>query len=33
MAKRENEVWEIVNRERGRRKRVNKDIDMEDWKE
>ncbi|XP_020298973.1 uncharacterized protein LOC109863175 [Pseudomyrmex gracilis] len=33
MAKRENEVWEIENRERGGRKRMIEDIDMEDWKE
>lgn len=31
-ASRESKVWEIVNRER-RRKKVNKNIDMEEWKE
>ncbi|XP_067214151.1 uncharacterized protein [Linepithema humile] len=32
-ARRESEVWEIVNRERRRRKRVNEGIGMLDWKE
>lgn len=32
-ASRESKVWEIVNRERRRRKKVNKNIDMEEWKE
>lgn len=31
--KREHEVWEIVNRERKGRKRVNEDIEMGKWKE
>lgn len=31
-ARRENEVWEIVNRERKRRIRVNEGIEMEEWK-
>jgi len=31
--KREGEVWEIINRERGRRGRINEGIDMEEWKE
>lgn len=26
-------MWEIVNRERKRRRRINEDIGMEDWKE
>lgn len=30
---REKEVWEIVNRERSGRRRVNEDIEMEEWKE
>lgn len=31
--RRETEVWEIVNRERKKRKRVNIGIWMEEWKE
>lgn len=31
--KREHKVWEIVNRERKGRKRVNEDIEMGEWKE
>jgi len=31
--KRESEVWEIINRERRGRGRINEDIDMEEWKE
>lgn len=31
--KRENEVWEIVNRERRRGKRINEGIEMEEWRE
>jgi len=31
--KRESEVWEIVNRERKRKKRVNDSIDLEEWKD
>lgn len=31
--KRENEVWEIVNRERRRGKRINEEIEMEEWRE
>lgn len=32
--KKEGEVWELVNRERRRgRKRINEDIEMEEWKE
>lgn len=30
--KREGEVWEIVNRER-KRKRINEGIEMEKWRE
>jgi len=30
---RENEVYEIINKERKRRKRVNKGIKSEEWKE
>lgn len=32
-ASRESEVWEIVNRERRKRKKINEYIEMEDWKE
>lgn len=31
--KREGEVWEIVNRERKRRRRINEGIEMEEWRE
>jgi len=31
--RRENEVWEIVNRERRRRRGVNENIEMREWKE
>ncbi|XP_067207866.1 golgin subfamily A member 6-like protein 22 [Linepithema humile] len=31
--KRESEVWEIINRERKRRVRINDGIEMEEWKE
>lgn len=31
--RRENEVWEIVNRERKGRKRVNEGLEMGEWKE
>lgn len=30
-ARREGEVWEVINRERKSRKRVNKGIGMEEW--
>lgn len=30
--KRESEVWEIMNRERKRKKEIGKGIEMEDWK-
>jgi len=33
MVKRESEVWEIINRERGRRGRINESIGMEEWKD
>lgn len=29
----EKEVWEIINRERKGRERINKGISMEEWKE
>lgn len=29
----ESEVWEIINRERGRRKRVSDEIEMNEWRE
>lgn len=29
----ESKVWEIVNRERRRRKVINKEMQMEEWKE
>lgn len=32
-AKRVNELWEIVNKERRARKRVSENIEMEVWKE
>lgn len=32
-AKKESEVWEILNRERKRRKRISVEIDMREWKE
>lgn len=32
-AKRESDVWEIVNRERRKRGRINEDIKLEEWKE
>lgn len=32
-ARKENEVWEIVNRERKRRNGINKEISMGVWKE
>jgi len=32
-ARRESEAWEIVNRERRKRKRMNENIEMEEWKE
>lgn len=32
-ANRESEVWEIVNKERRRRKKKYENIDMEEWKE
>lgn len=32
-ANRKSEVWEIVNKERRRRKKKYKHIDMEEWKE
>jgi len=32
-AKKEKEVWEIINRERNRRKKVKEKISMEEWEE
>lgn len=32
-ARREIEVWEVINRERRKRKRGNMDIEMGEWKE
>ena len=32
-AKRENEVWEIINRERRKRRRINEGINMREWEE
>lgn len=32
MARRENEVWKIVNKERRGRKRTNKNIKPKEWK-
>jgi len=29
----ERKVWELVNKERKRRRRINEDIKMEEWKE
>ncbi|EZA48016.1 hypothetical protein X777_14457 [Ooceraea biroi] len=31
--RREGEVWEIINRDRRRKKRFNEGIEMEEWKE
>lgn len=33
MARKENEVWVLVNRERKRRRKVNEAIGKEEWKE
>lgn len=32
-AKQEGQIWEIVNKERKRRKEVNREIGMEEWEE
>lgn len=31
-AKQEGQIWEVVNKERKRRKEVNREIGMEEWK-
>lgn len=31
-AKQEEQIWEVVNKERKRRKEVNREIGMEEWK-
>jgi len=31
--RREGEVWELLSKERGRRKRINEGIEQEEWKE
>jgi len=31
-AKTERKVWELVNKKRKRRRRINEDIKMEEWK-
>jgi len=33
VARTERKIWELVNRERKRRKRINEEIRMEEWKE
>jgi len=33
VARTKRNVWELVNKERKRRKRINEDINMEEWKE
>lgn len=32
-AKQEGQIWEVVNKEKKRRKEVNREIGMEEWKE
>lgn len=33
VVKRERKVWELINRERKKRARINEGIEMEEWKE